>query len=227
MLLLFEALALGLPREGLIQILTSRYLRFPGPLGDRPWLLAQALRAAGVRSLRRPYTHPNETGELWDEQRKGEPTWGLVRLRTWLATQSPEDGSEPKPRQAHLRLVAEQADQALRELTSLPETAPLVDHCRSLHRLLVRLRFFERTAALPELPMSLGGEDFSRYVLAGVPGCYYFLGSAPPEKVDAAKNGGPALALTHTDAYFPIPEPTIKTGVLTMTATLLQAAAKK
>ncbi len=157
-LLLFEALALGLPREGLIQILTSRYLRFPGPLGDRPWLLAQALRAAGVRSLRRPYTHPNETGELWDEQRKGEPTWGLVRLRTWLATQSPEDGSEPKPRQAHLRLVAEQADQALRELTSLPETAPLVDHCRSLHRLLVRLRFFERTAALPELPL---GEDSS------------------------------------------------------------------
>lgn len=77
-----------------------------------------------------------------------------------------------------------------------------------------------------ERPMSLGGEDFSRYVLAGVPGCYYFLGSAPPEKVDAAKNGGPPLALTHTDAYFPIPEPTIKTGVLTMTATLLQTAAK-
>lgn len=78
-----------------------------------------------------------------------------------------------------------------------------------------------------ERPMSLGGEDFSRYVLAGVPGCYYFLGSAPPEKVEAAKNGGLPLALTHTDSYYPIPEPTIKTGVLTMTATLLQAAAKK
>jgi metal-dependent amidase/aminoacylase/carboxypeptidase family protein len=78
-----------------------------------------------------------------------------------------------------------------------------------------------------ERPMSLGGEDFSRYVLAGVPGCYYFLGSAPPEKVEAAKNGGPPLALTHTDSYYPIPEPTIKTGVLTMTATLLNAAAKK
>lgn len=75
--LLFEVLALGLPREGLIQLLTSRYLRFPGPLGEKPWLLAQALRAAGVRSLRRPYTHPNETAELWDEQRKREPTWGL------------------------------------------------------------------------------------------------------------------------------------------------------
>jgi len=167
-LLLFETLALGLPREGLIQILTSRYLRFPGPLGDRPWLLAQALRAAGVRSLRRPYSHPNETGELWDKQRKGEPTWGLVRLRTWLATQSPEDGSEPKPRHAHLPLVAEQAEQALRELTSLPETAPLADHCRSLHRLLVRLRFFERTAAPPELPFSNDSStaEFVNQVLA-------------------------------------------------------------
>lgn len=77
-----------------------------------------------------------------------------------------------------------------------------------------------------ERPMSLGGEDFSRYILAGVPGCYYFLGSAPPDKVAAAQNGGPALALTHTDSYFPIPEPTIKTGVLTMTATLLHAAKK-
>lgn len=78
-----------------------------------------------------------------------------------------------------------------------------------------------------ERPMSLGGEDFSRYVLAGVPGCYFFLGSVPPEKIEAAKNGGPPLALTHTDSYFPIPEPTIKTGVLTMTATLLQNAAKR
>ncbi len=78
-----------------------------------------------------------------------------------------------------------------------------------------------------ERPMSLGGEDFSRFVLAGVPGCYYFLGSAPPEKVEAAKSGGSPLALTHTDLYYPIPEPTIKTGVLTMTVTLLNAASKK
>jgi hippurate hydrolase len=77
-----------------------------------------------------------------------------------------------------------------------------------------------------ERPMSLGGEDFSRYVLAGVPGCYYFLGTAPPEKVEAAKNGGPPLALTHTDSYYPVPEPTIKTGVLTMTATLLNSLKK-
>ncbi|WP_425617223.1 amidohydrolase [Anatilimnocola sp. NA78] len=74
-----------------------------------------------------------------------------------------------------------------------------------------------------ERPMSLGGEDFSRFVLAGVPGCYYFLGTAPPEKVSAARNGGEPLPLTHTDLYYPVPEPTIKTGLLSMTAVLLNA----
>jgi hippurate hydrolase len=78
-----------------------------------------------------------------------------------------------------------------------------------------------------ERPMSLGGEDFSRFVLAGVPGFYFHLGSAPPEKVAAAKEGGPPLALTHTDAYFPIPEPTVKTGVLSMSAAVLSLMGKK
>jgi len=73
-----------------------------------------------------------------------------------------------------------------------------------------------------ERPMSLGGEDFSRFILAGTPGFYYFLGSQPPEKVEAAKQGGPPLTRTHTEAFYPVPEPTIKTGVRTMSLTVLQ-----
>lgn len=72
-----------------------------------------------------------------------------------------------------------------------------------------------------ERPMSLGGEDFSRYIRAGVPGFYYFVGSAPPDKVTEARNGGVPLSKTHTGEYFPVPEPTIKTGVLTMTTAVL------
>lgn len=75
--------------------------------------------------------------------------------------------------------------------------------------------------AVGERPMSLGGEDFSRYIRAGVPGFYYFLGSASPKSVAAANAGGPPLAQTHTDSYYPIPEPTIRTGVLTMSAAVL------
>ncbi len=72
-----------------------------------------------------------------------------------------------------------------------------------------------------ERPMSLGGEDFSRYIRAGVPGFYFFLGSAPPERVAESRAGGRPLTKTHTDKYFPSPEPTIKTGVLSMTAAVL------
>ena len=69
---------------------------------------------------------------------------------------------------------------------------------------------------------SMGGEDFSQFVRAGVPGFYFFLGTAPPEKVaGAAREGGRPLALTHTDAYAPVPEPTITTGVVAMSLAVL------
>src|SRR5207248_3236526 len=65
-----------------------------------------------------------------------------------------------------------------------------------------------------ERPMSMGGEDFSVFVRAGIPGFYFFLGSAEPEAVAAARReGGKPLATTHSDIYYPVPEPTIKTGV--------------
>jgi hippurate hydrolase len=73
-----------------------------------------------------------------------------------------------------------------------------------------------------ERPMSMGGEDFSRFVREGIPGFYFHLGSAPPERVEEARKGGRALAMTHSDAYFPVPEPTIRTGVLTMSMAALE-----
>ena len=69
--------------------------------------------------------------------------------------------------------------------------------------------------------MSLGGEDFSQFVLAGIPGCCFFVGTARPEQVARAKQGGIPLPLTHTDRYAPVAEPTIKTGVLAMTVAVL------
>src|SRR5271166_4764116 len=50
----------------------------------------------------------------------------------------------------------------------------------------------------------------------------FMLGSVPPEHVEEARKGGRPLAPTHSDAYFPVPEPTIKTGVLTMSMAALQ-----
>ncbi|MCI0456121.1 MAG: amidohydrolase [Gemmataceae bacterium] len=72
-----------------------------------------------------------------------------------------------------------------------------------------------------ERAMSMGGEDFSRFVRAGVRGFYWHLGTAPPERVAEARKGGRPLAVVHSDAYYPVPEPTIKTGVLTMSLAAL------
>jgi amidohydrolase len=79
-----------------------------------------------------------------------------------------------------------------------------------------------------EKPMVLGGEDFSRYGKAGVPIFLFFLGTQPPEKIaEAAKEGGTPLPSLHSDLFYPVPEPTIKTGVLSMSMAVLDLLGKK
>jgi hippurate hydrolase len=78
-----------------------------------------------------------------------------------------------------------------------------------------------------ERPPILGGEDFSRYGRAGVPIFLYFLGTAAPDKVaEAAKPDGKPLPSLHSDSYYPVPEPSIKTGVLTMSMAVLNLVGK-
>ena len=73
----------------------------------------------------------------------------------------------------------------------------------------------------------MGGEDFSRYGRAGVPIFLYFLGVFSPERVaDSQKPGGRPLPGLHSDLFFPIPEPSIKTGVTTMTMAVLNLLGK-
>jgi hippurate hydrolase len=73
-----------------------------------------------------------------------------------------------------------------------------------------------------ERPPLMGGEDFSRYGRAGVPIFMYLLGTISPERMaEAAREGGKPLPSLHSDMYYPVPEPSIKTGVLTMTMAVL------
>jgi hippurate hydrolase len=73
-----------------------------------------------------------------------------------------------------------------------------------------------------ERPMSMGGEDFSRFTRAGIPTFYYHLGSVSDERFKASRTpGGPPLPPTHSAYYYPEPEPTIRTGVRTMSAAVL------
>jgi hippurate hydrolase len=79
-----------------------------------------------------------------------------------------------------------------------------------------------------ERPLVMGGEDFGRYGRdGGVPIFLYFLGTVAPERVaDAAKEGGKPLPSLHSDLYYPLPEPSIKTGVLTMSMAVLNLVGK-
>jgi hippurate hydrolase len=78
-----------------------------------------------------------------------------------------------------------------------------------------------------ERPPIMGGEDFSRYGREGIPIFMYFLGTFPPERIaEAKKEGGRPIPSLHSDLYFPVPEPSIKTGVLTMSVAVLNLIGK-
>ncbi len=80
-------------------------------------------------------------------------------------------------------------------------------------------RVHERT------PM-MAGEDFAVYRRPDVPIFLYFLGTQPPERVAAAARGGEPLPSLHSALFYPVPEPTIKTGVLTMSKAVLNLVGK-
>jgi amidohydrolase len=68
---------------------------------------------------------------------------------------------------------------------------------------------------------SMGGEDFSQYGLAGVPIFMFRIGSVSPERIEQYDREKRTLPSLHSPEYFPTPQPTITTGVISMTAAVL------
>jgi hippurate hydrolase len=76
-------------------------------------------------------------------------------------------------------------------------------------------------------PPRMLGEDFAVYGRQGVPIFLYFLGTQSPERIaEAAREDGRPLPSLHSDLFYPTPEPTIKTGVRTMTLAVLNLLGK-
>ncbi len=69
----------------------------------------------------------------------------------------------------------------------------------------------------------MGGEDFGMYGKTEdkFPIFIYWLGTISPEKIKASKESGKGLPSLHSPFFAPLPEPTIKTGVLTMSQAVL------
>jgi hippurate hydrolase len=74
-----------------------------------------------------------------------------------------------------------------------------------------------------QTPPNAPSEDYSEFVAAGVPSMFFNIGVYEPERVAAARNGGPPLPGNHSPQFAPVPKPTITTGVTAMTLAVLSA----
>lgn len=76
---------------------------------------------------------------------------------------------------------------------------------------------------VPFEQMGMGAEDFAYFVQpdTGVKGYYFAVGGTPKAALDAARNGGPAVASHHSPLFKIAPEPVVVTGATAMTAAAL------
>ncbi len=72
----------------------------------------------------------------------------------------------------------------------------------------------------------MGGEDFSEFGRAGVPAAILWVGAVEPAKAAAAKAGGAPLPSLHSSEFAPDREPTIRTGVKTVTLAAMELLAR-
>jgi amidohydrolase len=75
---------------------------------------------------------------------------------------------------------------------------------------------------------SMGAEDFCEYSLPdhSIPALMFTVGAVDPAKVAESKKTGVSLPSLHSSKFAPVPEPTIRTGVVGMTTAVLELMKK-
>ena len=70
---------------------------------------------------------------------------------------------------------------------------------------------------------TMGGDDFSEYSLPdhSIPAVYFHFGAVDPAKIAEYKQGRKELPTLHSSKFGPVPEPTIRTGMIGMTTAVL------
>jgi amidohydrolase len=70
---------------------------------------------------------------------------------------------------------------------------------------------------------TMGGEDFSEYSLPdhSIPAVDFHVGAVDPAKIAQFKQAGKELPTLHSSKFAPVPEPTIRIGIIGMTAAVL------
>ena len=75
---------------------------------------------------------------------------------------------------------------------------------------------------------TMGGEDFSEYSLPdhSIPAVNFHFGAVDPAKMADYKKAGKELPSLHSSKFAPVPEPTIRVGIVAMTAAVLELMKK-
>jgi len=75
---------------------------------------------------------------------------------------------------------------------------------------------------------TMGGEDFSEYSLPdhSIPAVDFHIGAVDPEKIAQFKKEGKELPSLHSSKFAPVPEPTIRVGIIGMTSAVLELMKK-
>ncbi len=79
-----------------------------------------------------------------------------------------------------------------------------------------------------EVPPVMASEDFCRFGLENqqIPICQFSLGAVDPAKLVESQRTGVALPGLHSSLWAPVPEPTLRTGVKSMTSAVLDLMKK-
>lgn len=90
-------------------------------------------------------------------------------------------------------------------------------------------RALGEAAVVPFEQANMGAEDFTYFVAPGlgVPGYYFAVGGTTPERIAAAKAGGPAIAGHHSPLFHVAPRESITLGARAMVAAVMDLAGKK
>ncbi len=72
----------------------------------------------------------------------------------------------------------------------------------------------------------MGAEDFSEFGRAGIPSLQFNVGAVNPAKYEAAQKTGAALPSLHSSEFAPDREPTLRTGVASLTVAALEVLGK-
>src|SRR5205809_2589487 len=75
---------------------------------------------------------------------------------------------------------------------------------------------------------TMGGEDFSEYSLPdhSIPAVDFHIGAVEPAKIAEYKQSGKELPSLHSSKFAPVPEPTIRVGIIGMTSAVLDLMKK-